>query len=444
MFSSPCTFHIPSLDVPVIARPDVCIVGGGAAGLAAAVGAARVGLNVLLIEKYGFCGGATVAGLSGTICGLYSSGDHPEQIVFGFAGEFHCLMANRQGVCGPVRFGRTMLVPHESFVWKEVADGLLRQERVRVLYHTYFLRAFQEAGRIHTLILQAKEGQVAVQPKAVVDASGDAEVVHGLGAETTFGKNGVVQTPTMMFRMGGVDMKTFLELDPGEIVRLVTKAHKEGLYTLPRHHVYLFPTPNGHEVLCNMTRITRLDGSAPVGTSSEDMTFAEMEGRIQARSYATFLRDRVPGFSRAYLVETGAQVGIRQTRSIVGKAKLTNEDVTGARKVAGAASLSAWPIELHGPDGVRITYLEDDYYDIPFETLIPVRSANLLAAGPCLSAEHEALASARVTAQCFGIGYAAGAACGLIVKEGISANALTGPQVAQWMRTNRLKTAGEK
>src|SRR5437016_1375619 len=105
--SMPVDFQVPSISVPIIATPEVCVVGGGAAGLGAAVGAARCGLDVMLIEKYGFCGGATVAGLSGTICGLHSSGDKPVQIVFGFAGEFHARMKESGGVRGAISFGRT-------------------------------------------------------------------------------------------------------------------------------------------------------------------------------------------------------------------------------------------------------------------------------------------------------------------------------------------------
>ncbi|HVX68053.1 MAG TPA: FAD-dependent oxidoreductase, partial [Bryobacteraceae bacterium] len=241
---------------------------------------------------------------------------------------------------------------------------------------------------------------------------------------------------------GGVNMPVFLRLDPREIDRLVAEADLSGAYRLPRHHVYLFPMPNGHEVLCNMTRITFPDGSVPVGLASADLTFAEMEGRAQARSYARFLKDRVPGFENSYLVETGAQVGIRQTRSIAGLARLRNEDVLGARKAPGAASFSAWPIEAHGAGELRIVYLDKDTYDIPFECLVPLAGSNLLAAGRCLSAEHEALASARVTAQCFGMGYAAGAACGLMLAEGLSAQELTGTAVENWMRSRGLKTAG--
>lgn len=439
------TVRLPAQEVPVIATPDVCVIGGGAAGLAAAVAAGRLGLKVLLVERHGFCGGATVAGLSGTICGLHSSGDTPEQIVFGFAGEFYQALRQAGGVAKPVPFGRTLLVPHDSFVWKETADRFLRENNIRVLYHTLFLDAFAGAdGSVETLLLRCLEGPVAIQPRCVIDASGDAEVVHRLGGQTHLGKNGIVQTPTMIFRMGGVDMPRFLKLDPREIDTQVAAVHQAGRYHLPRHHVYIFPMPNGREVLCNMTRITFPDGSVPLGIRSDDMTFAEIEGRIQARSYARFLCENIPAFEHAYLVETGAQVGIRQTRSITGQMTLTNAQVLKAAKFPGAATFSAWPIEAHGAGELQIVYFNRQTYDIPFETLIPQHSRNLLVAGRCLSAEHEALASARVTAQCFGMGYAAGAACGLMVRESILAQNLTGVMVAEWMQKHNLKSAGER
>jgi len=436
-------FKVPAQSVPVIAEPEVCVIGGGAAGLAAAVAAARCRTQVLLIEKYGFCGGATVAGMSGTICGLFSSGERPQRIVFGFAGEFHDRLA-RAGAAGcPVRFGRTMLVPHDSFGWKTLADCYLRNQGVEVLYHTNFVSAYGADQKVAAVLVRGMEGLRAVRPKVVIDASGDAEVVHSSGISTTMGKNGVVQTPTMVFRLGGVDMGTLLELDPNEISARVRDADRSGAYRLPRHHVYVFPMPNGRDVLCNMTRITFPDGSVPVGISSSDMSFAEMEGRLQAREYARFLKDCIPGFQDSYLIDTGTQVGIRQTRSLVGKRRLSNEDVLQGRKSPGAATFSAWPIESHSAGELTITYLEDDTYDIPFETLVPQTGENLLVAGRCLSAEHEAMASARVTAQCFGMGYAAGAAAALMLKENLSTQQLTGVDVQNWMRARRLKTAGE-
>jgi FAD dependent oxidoreductase len=437
------SFTLPPISIAVISTPDLCVIGGGAAGIAAAVGAARCGLQVLLVEKYGFCGGATVAGASGTICGLYSSGDRPQRIVFGFAGEFHDRLTQLGGAGRCIRFGRTALVPHDSFVWKEVADGYLQEHRIETLFHTNFVAAFTEGDRVSTIVVRAAEGLRAIQPRTVLDASGDAEVVNSIGGATTMGKDGTVQTPTMIFRVGGVDMEQFLELDPNEISAQVAAADGSGAYRLPRHHVYLFPMPNGREVLCNMTRITFPDSSVPVGIRGADLTFAEMEGRAQAREYARFLKDKVRGFQDSYLVDTGAQVGIRQSRSLMGKARLTNEDVMQGRKTPGAATFSAWPIESHSAGDLKITYLENDNYDIPFETLIPMTGANLLAAGRCLSAEHEAMASARVTAQCFGMGYAAGSACALMLNERMTAQQLSGIDVQKWMHNHHLKTAGE-
>jgi hypothetical protein len=438
-------FTVDSYNVPVRYEPDVCIIGAGPAGVAAAIAAARIKLSVLLIEKYGFCGGATVAGLSGTICGLFSSGNKPEQIVFGFADEFYSALQSKHAVAKPVQFGRTLLVPHDSLKWKETADELLAAHNCIVLYHTNFLNAYtDDSGRVSYLLLKGQEGQYAIKPKIVIDASGDAEVVHSISLETTFGNNGQVQTPTMIFKMGNVDMKAFLSVCPEELNNKVAEAHHSGKYNLPRHHVYAFPLPNSGEVLCNMTRITYPNGAVPSGINSTDLSFAETEGRKQAREYARFLIENIDAFRNAYVSDTGTQIGIRQTRSIAGVARLMNDDVMHAIKNKNAITHSAWPIELHAAGGLKIYYPENDFYDIPFETLIPTNDINILVAGRCMSAEHEALASARVTAQCFGMGYAVGAASGLMLKENITATALNGVMAKEWMKENNLKNANEK
>lgn len=439
------TQDIHLADIPVRYQPDVCIIGGGAAGVSAAIAAARCGLTVLLAERYGFCGGASVAGLSGTICGLFSSGKNIQQLVFGFADEFYQALIRRNGVTAPVPFGKTVLVPHDAFSWKRVADDLLLQHHCKVLYHTQFLKALlKEDGTIQSLLLKGMDGFFMVNPRFVIDASGDAELVHSIGGASYYGKNGSVQTPTMMFKMGNVDMAAFAKVDPDFINSRIAEADRAGRYRLPRQHVYLFPLPHSGEVLCNMTKITYPDGTVPVGTSSEDMSFAEMEGRRQAESYARFLMEEIDGFEEAYLNDTGCQVGIRQSRSIEGLYKLRNEDVLHARKLDGAITFSAWPIELHGADRLQIHYLDNDYYTIPFETLVPIGATNYLVAGRCLSAEHEALASARVTAQCFGMGYAAGAAAALSLKENLPVKNINGSAVNQWMKSNKLKTAYEQ
>ncbi|MFS4467479.1 FAD-dependent oxidoreductase [Maribacter sp. 2210JD10-5] len=439
------SIHIDAYKVPIVHRPDVCVVGGGAAGISAAIAAARTGKKVLLIEKYGFCGGATVAGLSGTICGLFNSGDvKREQIVFGFADEFYSKLKQRNGVVKPVDFGKTCLIPHDGLVWKELADDLLQSENIEIRYHTNFLKAItDESGKVTALIVKSFEGQFAICSEVVVDASGDAEIIHNIEGETYSGASGTVQTPTMIFKMGHVDMEVFLKTSPESICEKVEEADKAGDFKLPRHHVYAFPLPNKNEVICNMTRITYPDGTTPLGISSEDMTYAEIEGRKQAREYADFLIERISAFKDAYMVDTGAQVGIRQSRSIVGHHQLMNEEVYNAKKSKSAISHSAWPIEAHGSGDLKIVYLENDHYDIPFETLQPTIGNNILVAGRCMSAEHEALASARVTGQCFGMGYAIGAAVSLMLDERIASQKLKGEDVLYYMKQHQLKNSYE-
>ena len=386
-----------------------------------------------------------MAGLSGTICGLFSSGPTIQQIVFGFANEFYQTLVRRKGVTAPVAFGKTFLVPHDAFCWKRTADDFLSDHNCRVLYHTRFHKAFlNEQGLISHILLSGMEGFFVVHPRFVIDASGDAEVMHSIGCPVYYGNNGKVQTPTMIFKMGNVDMSRFAGIDANFINRKVKEAHQSGKYILPRHHVYIFPLPHSGEVLCNMTRITYPDGTVPLGTNSADLSFAEREGRHQAEEYARFLKDQIEGFDQAYLSDTGCQAGIRQTRSIEGIYKLTNQDVITARKQEGAVSHSAWPIELHGADGLTIHYLENDFYTIPFESLVPAAATNYLVAGRCLSAEHEALASARVTAQCFGMGYAAGAAAALSIQEELATGKIQGNDLVQWMKLNKLKNAYEQ
>jgi len=148
-----------------------------------------------------------------------------------------------------------------------------------------------------------------------------------------------------------------------------------------------------------------------------DITEAEIVGRRQARAYAKFFREYLPGCERSFINDTGVQVGVRQTRQVVGAARLTNADVVGKHKNPDAIARSAWPIELHTGEKPRVEWLRDDFYEIPYGCFVPERGDNLLVAGRCLSAEHEAMASARVTAQCFAYGQAVGLAAAIAVRN---------------------------
>jgi FAD dependent oxidoreductase len=168
-------------------KTDVLVVGGGAAGLAAACTAAKAGARVLLLEKHGFCGGAAVAGLSGTVCGLYAATDDrsatPEKIVFGFADRFLDVMKERGGITDPLRYGKTFTLAHDPLVWREAGDYLLEDAGAEVLFHTTVVDALNDGGHVDGVSAWTKQGRVEITASITVDASGDADVAALAGFE---------------------------------------------------------------------------------------------------------------------------------------------------------------------------------------------------------------------------------------------------------------------
>lgn len=429
---------------------DVLVVGGGAAGVAAAVAAVREGVQVTLVERYGFCGGGAVAGLSGTICGLYLADDDParapRKIVGGFVDEFIAQLESRGGLAPPVRYGLTFTRVHDPMAWRDSADALLRAAGVRVILHATVTDALVEGDRVEGVRLYTKQGKLEVRAALVVDASGDADVAAMAGLGTTIGQDGKVQNPTMIFRIQGVDVGRFMAahgpdtIMGADVSEAIAKADGNG-YRLPRRKIFLFPTPRPGELLCNATRVIGADGRELNPLVRADLTEAEIEGRLQVRDYVRFIRAHVRGCEEAWLNDTGVQVGVRQSRQIEGVATLANEDVVGARKVPGAIARSPWPIELHAGDKPRLAWVMRDYYEVPWECFVPRRGEGLVAAGRCLSAQHEAMASARVTAQCFAYGQAAGLAAAICVRDRIAPRALPGVELRAQLRRRGAELA---
>jgi hypothetical protein len=239
----------------------------------------------------------------------------------------------------------------------------------------------------------------------------------------------------MIFRMGNVDVERFRatygkdSIMPDAVANAIIAANEAGTYRLPRAKAFLFPTPRDNELLCNCTRVIGRDGRELHPLVAADLTEAEIEGRRQVRQYWEFFRANLAGCENATVNDTGVQVGVRQTRQIAGMYTLQNQDVENGRKRSDAIARSAWPIELHSGVKPRLSWLYEDYYDIPLGCFVPPQGESLLAAGRCLSAHHEAMASARVTAQCFSYGHAVGHAAALSVKENISVRQLVATDV---------------
>lgn len=425
---------------------QVLVVGGGAAGLAAACTAARAGLRVLLIERYGFCGGGAVAGLSGTICGMYAAAEVVDRrlpvLVHGVLSEFVARMQRAGGLTGPVQYGRTWTRVHDPLVWRETADAMLAEAGVDVLLHATVTDVLCEGGeRIDGVIASTVEGRYRIDAQLTIDASGDATIVAMAGLPYTVGRDGQVQNPTMIFRLLGVDVARLRaeygpdSIMPARVTDAILAAREHG-FELPRAKIFLFETPRAGELLCNATRVLGRDGRELNPLRAVDFTEAEQQGRRQVREYARFLRAHVVGCEHSFVNDTGVQVGVRQTRQVAGVATLRNLDVQRGAKRPDGIARSAWPIELHAGAKPYIAWLLDDYYEVPYGCFVPVRGEGLLTAGRCLSAEHEAMASARVTAQCFAYGHAIGHAAALAIHERRAPRAISGAELRRHLNAD--------
>jgi FAD-dependent oxidoreductase family protein len=389
---------------------DVVVVGGGAAGVAAALAAAASGARTALVERYGFLGGMATAGMVSTICGVYHSSPAglPEPVNEGFVLDFARRLSGMPGCDKPVRRGRAYVVPYTPFAFACLADELTAAVAdLDVYLHAYLVSVATGAGRIEALRIATWERTVELRVAAVVDASGDAVVAHAAGAATAAAPASHRQLPSLVFVLQHVEREAVTPGARVALLRTLVGAERDGLLPKGASNLAFGPSPQPGEVVCKLA----LDGVADGVTPGRDfLTAAEQEGRRRALALTEFLK-RMPGFARAFVSHTAAQVGVRESRRLVGRHELTRDDVLSGRRFPDAVARACWPIELWEPGrlGPTYEYLEDGQsYDIPLGSLQARDVSNLLAAGRCVSATHEALGSARVIGTCLATGEAAG------------------------------------
>lgn len=402
-------------EVPVQREADVVVIGGGSAGLNAAVAAARAGCRVTLIERYGFLGGTSTAVLD-TFYGFFTPGSEPRRVVGGIPMEVvNALFDHRAAMYRPNTYGAGTGITYNPAVLKRVWDEIVTRAGVDLLLHAFCVDVLAEGGEVRGVIVATKAGLLCVRGRVYVDASGDADVADRAGAAVESAcATGEVQSATTTFTLGGVDVPQAASVPRAEFVRLLQEAAASGEYDLPRKEGSIHRTPLPDVMVANMTRVPNVDGTDPAS-----LTRAELEGRRQVGEYARFLIERVPGYERAYLAAVGIQIGIRESRRLVGAYRLTKEDVLAARKFPDGIAQCGAPIEDHhsGHD-THWQYLpEGEVYDIPYRALLPVEVENLLVAGRCLSATHDAHASCRSMAQCMAMGQAAGVAAAMAARK---------------------------
>ena len=406
-------------EVPIRYRADLVVAGGGPSGLAAAVTAARKGLSVILIERYGFFGGLATAGSVGTICGLYlHHPDRTEYIIGGFAKEVTDALVGRGGAFGPfIRQGFTALL-YNPWHLKRLCDEWIGQEgKITPMLHSYVADAVVSEQEIGALVVASPEGLSAVAGDIYIDATGDASVALAAGVKTEKGDaTGAVMNPTMMFYVQGMDLIKYQQEGMAILNDKIREAIQQKKYPLTVGQGLVIPTFRHGEAMVKLSSLAR-EGKALDGSIIADLTYAEMKGRDDAEVATQFLKNEVPGFANAFLADTAVQVGIRETRRIVGKYILTEGDVLAGRRFDDAVCLSSWPLEKweDGREPQMIFLEEGHYYGIPYRSLLPNEVANLFVTGRAISMDHGALASARVMAVCMAQGQAAGTAAALAI-----------------------------
>lgn len=414
--------ELPARSIPVLASADVVVAGGGPAGLAAALSAARQGASVLLTERFGFLGGNMTAASVGTICGLYvNTGSGFDFAVEGLAREIaDNLMAAGQGI-GPVPFKETAVFLYVPWAAKRLADSLVSgEDEIKLLLHSQVCDVAVAGERIEALVLASKRGQIAVTGDVFVDATGDADVAWLAGAPTAMGPSGARQFASMQFFIEHADTAEAI----GGLAALPDAIAESGAH-LSRDSGALIPTRRPGEFIGAMTRVTR-DGAPLDPTDPEDVTFGELEGRRLAEEAFDFVRANMDGFSESFLADTPPMLGVRESRHIEGDFALSGADVRGGAIHHDDVAACAWPEEYHvsGRSTEYVFQPPGRVYGIPYRCLLPRGVANLLVAGRCISAEHEALASTRVMAPCMALGQAAGTAAAMAVSEGVEPSAV--------------------
>ncbi len=401
----------PARRIPVVAEPDVLVVGGGPAGLAAACAAAREGASTLLIEAYGCLGGTLTLVTLGAFCGTHMiiDGEQLARTTGGLFLELEERLAAHGAILPPRRQGRILGVPYEPIALRSVADEMTAGYSVHLLLHTSAVDVVCDGRRVAAVIVENKGGRSAIVPRVVVDASGDGDVAARAGAAFELGDRGTTQYASAMFRMAGVDPEHVAQLTRPDIRAALDRAVADG-YALPRVTVGVHLSPLHGVAHLNVTKLANDAGEPFLLVHPAQLTQAEQVGRRQVALYETVFRKYVPGFENARVVDAGLRVGVRETRLVRGDRVLTESDVRSCIKPPDRIACSAWPLETHGAGrATSWDFLPDgDWYGIPHGCLVVAGFDNLLVAGRNLSAEHAAQASARVAGSCIAMGEAAG------------------------------------
>ncbi len=427
----------PAREIPVLAECDVAVFGGGPAGVMAAAAAARNGARTIIVERHGYFGGMACAANVNIWHQLWSP-DHSVKVIGGLAEEVLLRLEKMSAVRNHAPDGRgCYTICTESA--KLAFDDMVLGSGVRVMLHAWLAHAVcNESGEMQAAIIESKSGRGAIRAKVFIDATGDADLCARAGAPThTGGVDGKCQPPTLCFRVGGIDTEKAhaAGVGMGSIQRELFQHVMD--YNGGKYPTFLWGATSVWTKDEQMFAGTRVPGV--VCSKTDDFTRAEIEARYQMRWVLGHLRG-FAGYEKSYLVDIGAQIGVRETRRVQGEYEVQEMELLEGVQFHDTIAQGVYPVDIHNPDGPGIIFRHLDgkertvagdgshvdrrwdgqpdgsplrttpCYSVPYRALIPKGLRNVLVAGRCASASHEAAGALRVMINAMSFGHAAGIA----------------------------------
>ena len=423
---------------------DVIVIGGGPAGVTAAIAAGRGGARVLLVERHGYLGGMLTAATTGPMMSFHAGST---QVVRGIPEEIIRRLMDLELSPGHIPdfigFCAT-ITPFSAEGMKLVMERMCVEAGVTLLYHTTFVDCAMEGDRICSVRLLSKNGFFQARAKVFVDASADADLARSAGVSAVYGResDGAAQPMTLNILVGGVDRERMLDYMLAEREDMhhgilfdqlkslpragiqgarskLEQARQDGVITVGNKALLCFETNVPGQLIVNMTHMYGLNA-----TDAFDLTQAEMDGRRQAHEIFRALKQYVPGFENAHMIQTGPNIGIRESYKIDGVYKLTDADMVENVMFEDAIAMGGYPIDVHAPKGKAAGEVRKHpkltpgtWYSVPYRCLVTHELSNLIVAGRCISTTHRACGATRVTPVLMAISQAAGSAAAIAVKE---------------------------
>ena len=424
----------PAREIPVLMEADVIVVGGGTTGPIAAIAAARRGRKVVLIERFGSLGGILTLGLNTKPSGAIVGGI-PLEIwnlarTVGGAGDDYMATTKTGGV--------KIASPTDPEIMKMLLTRLCVEAGVQILFETFVSAPHVEQGAVTGVIIESKSGRQFIGAKVLIDCSADADMAAKAKAPFVMGSGEAeakMQPVSMYFIMKNVDLKRLAEwartcddvparaiprdeagLDYGLWLTgfngMLRRFQQETGVKLQRDNITL-KTADG-QMYVNATRVLGVDVFSP-----REFTAAILECYRQIEGVCRFLKERVPGFEEARLGQVSPILGVRETRHIVGEYTLTGPDSRGETRFEDTIAADNSALDIHDPKGGDVDFQSMPPYEIPYRCLVPQGVEQILVAGRCISADHEAHARSRNMPACMATGQAAGVAAAIAVEEGV-------------------------